>query len=809
MLKNYLKIAWRNIVKNKVYSFINIIGLTIGLCACMLVATVVMDDLSYDTQWSKGGQLYRILTQFNEGGEKDKIAQTYSGMSAALQENFPEVEAVSGIYVHDLDLKFYKASSDVFQVSSIHSDPAIWDVLDFTILAGTPKEFVAGMGNLIITESFRKKHFPSENPVGKIIYHVAPYTAEPGEFLITGVIADIPTNTHLRAEAIYLKPQWKESLGEPRQIFSEYYTFLKPGTDLGQFTTKVNNWYADFIKTENPATFEFQPIEDVYLHSSFNQGQRVQADLGTIYILCGIGFLLLAIACINFINLTTARTVHRMREIGVRKILGADKRNVVLQFLTESVLFFIIAFVLGLLFYFMLLPYIEGFLGHRIAQTFITSPYLFVLVVLILVPVSLLVGVYPAMAISRFTPVHAITGILYPSQGIGRNVLQKGLVIFQFVISMVLLAVLIIVNEQVNYLNNKDIGYNEENLLAINFFLLGDTGKAFKEELLKRPDIKNVSATDWLPTKGPGSFKMIVDDPIHSDKKIEVFMIKGDVDLPKTLGLGLREGRLFSDFFQTDKMPWDFRSFMNKEENKDSSRLLRSSLVTAHTAKLLQIHNLQSELKQTESVVVGIVDDFHSESLKQHLKPTLIVSEDFPKYGGMLIRVNPGDKKETLAGIQKVWKKFYPDKLLRTDWTEDLLTQQYKAEAKAIKLFTFFSMLSMFLAALGILGLIEHATARRIKELGIRKVLGASINSIILLFSKNFLKLLVIAFLIASPIAWYSANRWLQGFAFRIEMEWWFFILAGGITLFIAGLTLISQIIKAALADPVKSLGTE
>src|SRR5690606_30354361 len=225
----------------------------------------------------------------------------------------------------------------------------------------------------------------------------------------------------LRADAIYLKPQWKESLTGPRQIFSEYYTLLKPGTDLEQFTAKVNNWYADLMKTEKPATFEFQPIKDVYMHSSFNQGQKVQADLDTIYVLCGIGFFLLAIACINFINLPAARTVHRIREIAVRKSLGAGKRNVVFQFLTESVLFFVISFILGLLLYFMLLPYIENFLGHRLALTFITSPYLFILVVLIIIPISLLAGIYPAFAISRFTPVYALKGVLYQDKGISRN----------------------------------------------------------------------------------------------------------------------------------------------------------------------------------------------------------------------------------------------------------------------------------------------------------------------------------------------------------------------------------------------------
>ncbi|WP_117883511.1 ABC transporter permease [Aureibaculum luteum] len=807
MLKNYLKIAWRNLAKNKMHSFINIIGLTIGLYASMLVITVVIDDLSYDIQWNKADRLYRVLTKFDGGGENDKFPQAMTALNPAMKENFPEIEAVSSVYISDLELKKEKISSETIKVTSIETDPEIWKLFDFNILFGTPKEFKEGKDNLVISESFQKKYFPGENPVGKIIYHLPPYRNEPIEYEITGVIKDIPSNTHLRADVILIKPSRIESFDQNWHTFSFYYTILKPGTDVNKLTTKVDKWYAGLVKEEKPSTFEFQPIKDVYLHSQFADYQPVKGDYSTIFILSGIALLLLIIACINFINLTTARTVYRMREIGVRKILGAGKRNVVFQFLTESLLFFMISTVFGVLFYFGSLPYIERFLGNNLTITFVTVKYLFVIVFLIIVAISLLIGLYPAFVISGFKPISALKGTLGSGNKSSGNFVLKSLVTVQFSISIAVLIGLIIVQQQVNFINTRDIGYDKDNLIAIDFVSWNGKGESFKVELLKLPFVKNVSITDWIPSRGAGSMGLNIKDPINENKQIAINVIQGDADLPTTLKLHLKKGRLFDNSFQSDKMSWEGYSLNAKE--KDSAKALRSSLVTAYTAKILQVNDLDIELKGTQTSPVGLIDNFHNESLKNKLKPTIIFATAPSKYSGMLIRVNPKNERETLSAIHNVWKQFFPNRVLGINWVNDLLEQQYSKEAKFRKLFVFFSLISMFLALLGIFGLIEHAVARRIKEVGIRKVLGASISSIIILFSKSFLKLVVLAVLIATPFAWYGASTWLQEFAYKIDIKWWVFAIAGIITITIVLLTLIFQTTKAAIVNPVKSLRSE
>lgn len=807
MLKNYIKIAWRNLVKNKMHSFINIIGLTIGLYASMLVVTVVIDDLSYDKQWSKADRLYRVLTKFDGGGENDKIPQAMTALNPAMKENFPEIEEVSSVYISDLELKKEKVSSETIKVTSIETDPEIWKLFDFNILSGTPKEFKSGKYNLVISESFQKKHFQNIDPVGKIIYHLPSYLNDPKEYEITGVIKDIPSNTHLRADVILIKPSRTEAFDQNWHTFSSYYAILKPGSDINSLTAKVNPWLAGLLKQEKPSTIEFQPIKDIYLHSEFADYQPVQGDYSTIFILSGIALLLLIIASINFINLTTARTVYRMREIGVRKILGAGKRNVVFQFLTESILFFMIATALGVFFYFVSLPYIENFLGYKLTLTFVTVKHLFVIVFIIILVISLLIGLYPAFLISGLKPASALKGSLGSGNKNNENLVLKSLVTVQFSISIAVLIGLIIVQQQVTFMNTKDIGYYKDNLIAIDFVSWNGKGESFKNELLKLTDVKNVSITNWIPGRGAGSMGLNIKDPINENKQIAINVIQGDADLPKTLGLHLKEGRLFDNSFQADKIPWNGFSVPDKE--KDSSKVLRSSLVTSYTAKTLQVNNLNIELIGTQATPVGIIDDFHNETLKNILKPTMIIAAAASNYAGMLIRVDSKNERATLVEVNKLWEQFFPSKVLSINWVDDLLLQQYKKEAKFRKLFVFFSLLSMFLALLGIFGLIEHAVTRRVKEVGIRKVLGASISSIIVLFSKSFLKLVALAVLIATPFAWYGADIWLQEFAYKIDIKWWVFAIAGIITITIVLITLIFQTTRAAIVNPVKSLRSE
>ncbi|WP_394772505.1 ABC transporter permease [Mucilaginibacter sp.] len=354
-------------------------------------------------------------------------------------------------------------------------------------------------------------------------------------------------------------------------------------------------------------------------------------------------------------------------------------------------------------------------------------------------------------------------------------------------------------------MKNKDIGFNKSNLLSIGFVSWGNKGATFKNELLHQNGVVGASITSWTPTYGAGYSSKEIDDPNHAGSKIKVWFINGDLDLAKTLGLHLQSGRFFDKSFATDTLTQDSLMQMDSSHYVAAASA-QSSLITAYTAKVLHINTLGQPVKKALTTPVGIVADFHNESLKNPMEPTIIISENSPSYGGMLIRIQPGSEKRVTASLDKLWKEFYPERLLEVKWVDDMLANQYKEESKLQELFTFFSGLSMFLAALGIFGLIVQDTAQRVKEIGIRKVLGASVGSIVNLFSIDFLKLIIIAIAIASPIAWWLMSKWLLDFAYKIQINWWVFVMAGLTAICIALFTISFQTIKAAVANPVKSL---
>ncbi|UJH91002.1 ABC transporter permease [Antarcticibacterium sp. 1MA-6-2] len=504
MIWNYFKIAWRTLTKNKVYSFINILGLTIGIGACMSVATVVIDDLSYDTHWSKGNDLYRIITVSTTGSNQSKrMASSFAGLNPVLMNDFPEVEAVSQLSTRPIHLKLSSSESDQVEVNLLQADTTVWKMLDLKILAGGPENYIHDKKNLIISRSLKERFFPNEDPVGKIISDVPSYGAEPNSYVITGVIEDIPSNTHLRADALLVQKGRLEVLNKEQfGTFRQNYVLLKSGTNSNEFGQKLSNWYADFVEAEKADSFELQPVKDIYLHSDFAEYQEIKGSFSNIYILSGVALLLLIVACVNFINLSTARAVKRMGEIGVRKILGANRKQLVFQFLTEAVLFFTISALIATFLYKLSVPFIENYLGHALQQTFVSGFYLFGIMTVILLCISLLAGGYPAFVMSGYNPAETIKGNLYTGNLSGQNLVRKSLVVLQFSISIIVLIALIVVQQQVTFLKTTDIGYNKESLLSIGTVSWDGKGDVFKTQLLKNSNIEKVSVSTWIPTKG-------------------------------------------------------------------------------------------------------------------------------------------------------------------------------------------------------------------------------------------------------------------------------------------------------------------
>jgi putative ABC transport system permease protein len=809
-MANYLKTALRAIACNKIYSSINILGLTIGLAACMIVATVVIDDLSYDRQWKNSARLYRVVTVDRKGeGLYNRTSFTFLGVTSQLLSDYPEVKAAGSLSSRKERFRLTDTDPNGLDISTLNADTAVWQMLDLDQVAGNGRNFISGIGNIVLTESFCKKHYLHEDPVGKTIYSVSAYSDKPQPYLITGIVRDLPSNSVFRAEAIVIMNPRNEPLTKQMggTFAPDNYILVNPGTDVSQLQTKFNRWYTAFTTGKSTFQYEFQPLNDVYLHSDFANTQQVKGDIRTIYIFSGIALLVLLIACVNYVNLTTARALQRLPETGIRKVLGAARGQLIHQFLTESLLFFLISALLSTFIYALALPLIQRYLGHPLALTFISQYTLFALAYLAIFFISLLSGIYPAWVLSGFKPAAVLKGKLSFSRFGSQQLVRKGLVTLQFTISIIVLVALIVVRQQVSYMKGKDTGFNRNNLLQIGYIFWNKQGGAFKNELLRQPGIVSASITPWYPSGGVFMMKNI-DDPGHPGNKVEVDYLIGDIDLTRTLGLNVEKGRLLDNSFAADQVDEDSVMQMDSATNANTETR-ESSVITDYTARALGVQRLNTPIKGALTRPVGIVKDFYRESLRTPLSPTIIIADRSPQYGGMLVRVAPGYEHQANNYIAKQWRKFFPDKLLELKWVTDMVDDQYKKEATLQQLFTFFSSLSMFLAALGILGLIIHVTERRRKEIGIRKVLGATVTSIVQLFSIDFLKLILLALVIATPIAWWLMSHWLTDFAYRISISLWIFAAAGFTTIAIALITISLQVVRAALENPVKTLRTD
>ncbi len=806
MLRNYFKIGLRVLVKNRGYSLIHLTGLSIGLWACMMVATVVIDSLSYDRQWSRKDDIYRIVMVNKMGGNLvERHTSSPASLAPELQKMFAEVETWSSVGSYNLHFKARPEDNDGIETSMLTVDTMANKMLGIKLVAGSLERTTQNRWSLLVTRSYAAKIFPNQNPIGKIIHEIPTLNSEPTPYEITGLIEDLPYNSHLRSDVIRLKRTTVEPLTNNGMImFGRNYLLLKPGTDVNVFTHKVNAWYTRFMKNDQNQ-FEFQPLKDIYLHSDFAEGQSIKASIRTIYIFAGVALLLLFIACVNFVNLSTAKAFARVKEAGVRKVLSGSRTQLVMQLLTETLLLFGISVGIAVFAYFFTLGPVENFLGHRLVLTFTSNILMAGGALLMFLVTALLTGLYPAWVISGFKPANTLRGIF--SASLGQTGLRKTLVVAQFSISIIVLLATIVVWQQFDLMKNKELGYDKNNLIGIEQIAWNGKGEAFKNELQRIPGVVRSSQSMWMPTEGAGYMQREVPDPAHAGRRIRVWYVAGDVDLPATLGLKLVKGRMFSnrfaDAFNADSLrEKDFVQFEKAQMNQNS-------LMTASAAKILGIKQLDVQTKTANSVPVGIVGDFHNESLYEPMKPTFILAQKAPEYASMLIRIQPGTEMQVGTGVRKLWKQFFPEKLLRIHNIEEKLEKQYEAESKLHQLFLFFSGLTMFLSALGIFGLVVQAAEQRAKEVGIRKVLGASVAGIVGLISKDFVKLVVIAIVVASPLAWYALQKWLENYPYRTTIHWWVFAVTGAAALAVTIGTVSFQAIRAATADPVRSLRNE
>lgn len=796
MIRNYIKIAWRNIKSNKTYSGINIAGLSIGLASFLLIATVVINELSYDRQWNKGGRIYRLIVENTGLGEKR--VSTPSPMGAQLAANFDQVENYTGINQGSINFKF---GNDPIELNTLEVNPSIWDILDLKILQGSPQNFTEGYPNLVISEKVKEQYFPNSNPVGKIVQNISNFGGS-SEYYISGVIKDLPINTHLRADVLVIeKPRFTTFSSDGFTPYSIQYLVLKPGVSKTTFLTAANNWYKNLPNAQENMEFSLQPMEDIYLKSD-NYFQKIKGNQRNINILSGVAVLLLLIACINFVNLSTARTLKKIRNTGLRKVLGASRKGLIAQFLTESFLFFGISYLLGLAIYYLFLPYLEGFLGNALALTITGNIQLLLISFAVIAFISLLTGIYPAWMISSPDAANVVSNTFKTSRS--SEIFRKGLVVTQFVITIGIIIATLVVNNQLKYLTTKDLGFNKENLLKINFTAWGEKGEAFQKELKKIPGVEDASIGQWIPSGAGGTFSREIEDPQSAGNKIETWYIDADKNLFSTLQLQIVKGRGFRNEFSAENI---LRPDASKEEEENSKS--KPVLITEYTAERLNIDELNRPYEQIQGIPVGIVKNFHNQTLRNPLAPTIIRSIEKPEYGNMLVRIDTENPEQVINKISAQYSSFFPENIFNYSWISDDLAKEFRAENKLRTVLQIFSLLIVFLSCLGLFGLITFMIQNRTKEISIRKVLGASVAQIVSIFSRDSIKLILISAVISIPIAWYLLDKWLADFPYRIEMSPMVFLESALVVLVFALATIGIRIVRAALKNPADNLRTE
>jgi putative ABC transport system permease protein len=803
MIKNYIKIAFRNLIRDRSFSILNLIGLSVGLASVIMIIAYVRYELSYDKSYSNHSQVYRITQENKAGDADDRLLRSPVGLAQVLQKEFPAVNAYSIVNKGNLDIKYH---NEIVSLKEIDASVDFFKLFNFDFIKGNPNTALEEPGSVVITENTAKKFFKGKDAIGG-------YLTEPGGKVkhITGIIKNIPANSHINGDVILSLSGEKftqDVLNWSAYTAVPQYLLLNKYIDAKKLEAQFSSIYKKY-KFPPSITIHLQPVTDVHLKSHMEDELSANSDIKYVYIFLSAALLILFIACINYINLTTARSLQRAKEIGLRKVLGAMRGQLIIQFLTESFLFFLLSTLTALLITTVAWPAFSAKItsyGNAIPLFDGTS---IIIIIMIFATGGLLAGAYPAFFLSSLQPAKVLKGL----SKFGMNIsLRKALVVLQFTISGVLIVSTIVVYQQLNYISNARLGFNKDNLLTIPFYMTKSHVVAFKNELTKSRDIQSVTVAGWeIGMNYGGSSSM--NDAKDTTKILKFQFIDADPDFVKTMGMKLEAGRNFSMDHSNDMLDMDslFKKRLPYEQFKKVIAS-KSIIINQEAAKILNLEHPEGSVVNTGAVqgtVIGVVQNFNGLTLHQKIPAVIIRCSSINEFGHMFIRISPHNTQNTINYIESQWKKFYPDHRFDFAFADDKLQELYTADKRLGALFGTFASLAIIIGCLGLFGLISLTVQNRVKEIGIRKVLGASIINITSLISVDFIKLVIVSLAISSPIAWYVMNKWLQDFAYRINIEWWVFVLAGCLAVFIALATLSFQSIKAAMANPVKSLRSE
>ena len=791
MFKNYLKIAVRNLLKHKTYSFINLTGLAIGITCCVLMLLFIHEEFSYDRFHVNAERIYRVGNEGRFGNEIWKGARTSHPLASALAAEFPEVQHAVRFYrlyqplVQHGDKKF-------IEPRFFYADSTVFAVFTFPLINGDPRTALAQPYSLVLTQEMAQKYFGADDPIGQTLA-----IAGAGDFQITGVLQNIPANSHLACDflASYetLRVQNNPNFGEWNAIVTSTYILLSAQYQTADLEAKLPALVAKYQTQSQGATQRLflDPLLDLHLRSSFNSDLGTRGSMATIYLLAVIAAFILLIACINFMNLATARSLRRAREVGVRKVMGAQRLQLVRQFLGEAILLSFGAMLLAVPLVELLLPIFNQLVDKKLALDLsknLSAAGVFAAIGLL---VGVISGSYPAFALSAFQPAEVLKSQLQ-SRARGSR-LRQTLVVVQFAISIIFIVSTMIVGAQLEFFRNKKLGFNKEQVVAfrIQDRSLGARYEAIKHELRQNANILSVAATSQLPGAGEGQYYYNLEGREEAITLPTYFI---DAEFIPTLGIELAAGRSFSANVATDATS----AFMINET------AARQFGWNDPLGKMINWDNTK------KGTVIGVVKDFHTVSLREPIEPLVIQIFPEPMYVSYIIaRLAPHDIPATLAFIKEKWQAFDPQYPFKYSFLDEDFDRFYRAEERLAQIFRYSSALAILIACLGLLGLASFTAEQRTKEIGVRKVLGASVSQIIVLLSRDFAKLVGIAFMVATPLAYFAMNRWLQNFAYRTDIELQTFLRAGLLALIMACLTVSYQAAKAALANPVEALRYE
>jgi putative ABC transport system permease protein len=808
MFKNYLKIAIRNLLRYKGFSLINIVSLAIGVTGCLLIGLFVWDELQYDKFIKEGNNIFRIYLKTTSSTATNTSANTPPVFASYMKQNFPEVEQVTRMFMWDGKALLEVDDKKNYEEKGAIVDSTFFDIFPLSFVDGLTNSALNGPASIVLTESMAKKYFGTTDVIGKVI------KVDKENYTIKGVLASLPEHFHL--DFSYILPLSAVNLPAERMQnwgWQQFFTYVKvkEGTNLEQLQNKLHQAVKREAEPEEKKSGSialpyFQRLRDVHLYSAdFEFDNAKRGNVTYVKGLTIIALFVLIIACFNFINLATARSFRRAKEIGVRKVIGADRKQLILQFTGETILIALISILIAIVATSIILPYLNVFTGKALSFNFITNPLLALLIIGAAIVIGVLSGIYPALVMSGFQPIRVLKGLKPMGSALNSSaVLRQGLVIVQFALSALLIVCTLVVYRQMNYLHQKDLGFNKDQLIYFNVLGgIAEKPEVFKEELKSLGGVVSVTGGYGLPgdqLAGDG-----INVPTNEgDKEYRAVQILVDHDYVKTMGLQVIAGRDFSKDLTTDIR----EGFIINE-----TAVRELGLGTPEKAIGQRLHWNEWEPVDTldpvkRGKVIGVVKDFHVKSLHEKLSTTIL--HIYPQVlVKMAVKVKAADLPNTIENIKNTWNKFAPDYPLDYKFLDENFAAMYNSEDKLSTLLWIFTVMAIFIGCMGLFGLAAFSAEQRIKEIGIRKVLGASVFNITAMLSKTFLKPVLIASLIAFPIAWWAMHSWLEDFEYRVHISWWIFLLAGLIATLIALITVGFQAVKAAWANPVKSLRTD